>query len=239
MGCISLNYSNKTLTERRVVSNYKTASICVMECILTSWSTAAVDTEDNWQMKNWCGGEAGAPLAFAVWVDFSSESPTVNFTGPKYLEAFWTNDRKAELLNMYTNRGVSSDALGGERPYVDPDISGTHCRMAIGRLIKEHALSQGLSLSEYLPQHRPPWWPEELPFASVSDGEGRKAFTAEKLRQVVRSYNAYYNLQLQQSVEAPPSPPSPAPAATPTAAQTPPAPQTPPAAAADHKEGSQ
>ncbi|XP_076118469.1 uncharacterized protein LOC143099261 isoform X3 [Alosa pseudoharengus] len=211
MGCISLNYSNRTLTERRVVSNYKTASICVMECILTSWSTAAVDTEDNWQMKNWCGGEAGAPLAFAVWVDFSSESPTVNFT----------------------------DALGGERPYVDPDISGTHCRMAIGRLIKEHALSQGLSRSEYLPQHRPPWWPEELPFASVSDGEGRKAFTAEKLRQVVRSYNAYYNLQLQQSVEAPPSPPSPAPAATPTAAQTPPAPQTPPAAAADHKEGSQ
>ncbi|XP_041918559.1 uncharacterized protein LOC121682463 isoform X2 [Alosa sapidissima] len=175
------------------------------------------------KMKNWCSGEAGAPLAFAVWVDFSSESPTFNFTGPKYLEAFWTNDRKAELLNMYTNRGVSSDALGGERPYVDPDISGTHCRMAIGRLIKEHALSQGLSRPEYLPQHRPPWWPEELPFASVSDGkgEGRKAFTAEKLRKVVRSYNAYYNLQ--QSVEAPPSPPSPA---TPAAA-TPAAPLTP------------
>ncbi|XP_041918561.1 uncharacterized protein LOC121682463 isoform X4 [Alosa sapidissima] len=149
------------------------------------------------KMKNWCSGEAGAPLAFAVWVDFSSESPTFNFT----------------------------DALGGERPYVDPDISGTHCRMAIGRLIKEHALSQGLSRPEYLPQHRPPWWPEELPFASVSDGkgEGRKAFTAEKLRKVVRSYNAYYNLQLQQSVEAPPSPPSPA---TPAAA-TPAAPLTP------------
>ncbi|KAG5282991.1 hypothetical protein AALO_G00037050 [Alosa alosa] len=43
---------------------------------------------------------------------------------------------------------------GGERPYVDPDISGTHCRMAIGRLIKEHALSQDLSRPEYLPQHR-------------------------------------------------------------------------------------
>ncbi|XP_041963400.1 desiccation/radiation resistance protein DR_1769-like isoform X3 [Alosa sapidissima] len=88
--------------------------------------------------------------------------------------------------------------------------------------LPRQALSQGLSRPEYLPQHRPPWWP----FASVSDGEGRKAFTAEKLRQVVRSYNAYYNLQLQQSVEAPPSPPSPAPA-TPAAAETPAAPLTP------------
>ncbi|XP_041963401.1 translation initiation factor IF-2-like isoform X4 [Alosa sapidissima] len=86
--------------------------------------------------------------------------------------------------------------------------------------LPRQALSQGLSRPEYLPQHRPPWWP----FASVSDGEGRKAFTAEKLRQVVRSYNAYYNLQ--QSVEAPPSPPSPAPA-TPAAAETPAAPLTP------------
>ncbi|KAG5283828.1 hypothetical protein AALO_G00046590 [Alosa alosa] len=88
---------------------------------------------------------------------------------------------------------LSYRRFGGERPYVDPDISGTHHRLAIGRLIKEHALSQGLSRPEYLPQHRSPWWP----FASVSDGkgEGRKAFTAEKLRQVVRSYNAYYNLQ--------------------------------------------
>ncbi|KAG5273056.1 hypothetical protein AALO_G00147120 [Alosa alosa] len=32
------------------------------------------------KMKNRCSGEAGAPLAFAVWVDFSSESPTFNFT---------------------------------------------------------------------------------------------------------------------------------------------------------------
>ncbi|XP_076124399.1 uncharacterized protein LOC143104289 [Alosa pseudoharengus] len=87
-----------------------------------------------------------------------------------------------------------------ERPYVDPDISGTHCRMAIGRLIKEHALSQGLSRPEYLPQHRPPWWPEELPFASASDGkgEGRKAFTAEKLSNLLRHHHHPHHQHQQQ-----------------------------------------
>lgn len=75
-----------------------------------------------------------------------------------------------------------------------------YLRIVVQRLLLQYVkTTYNLDKVSYLMQFKPQWWPADLPFASPSDGKcnnknTRKVLGSEALKQIIVSYNWYYNL---------------------------------------------